>query len=78
MTAPRSIDWRAIVAGLAVTAGAASCGAAIDVRDRQARNEAAIEKATAVQAERDDKILGKLSDLTAQVAELRADMKAPR
>lgn len=68
-------DWSAIIAGLAITAGAASCGAAIDVRDRVAKCEAETDKAAAVRAERDDKILGKLSDLAAQVAELRADMK---
>lgn len=51
MSGSRLLDWRGIVAGLAIAAACTALGGAVDVRDRVAKGEAALEKHQAVQDE---------------------------
>ncbi len=61
MSKPGWLDARAIIAGLAITAATASLGAAVDVRDRVAKQETYREMDNAVQGERDARILSDLA-----------------
>lgn len=63
------LDWRAIIAGLAVAASSLALGAAVDTRDQTKANTAEIKRVEDVQAERNSAILDKLD-------EIRADIKA--
>ena len=58
-----AVDWRAIVAGLAVVASSAALGAAVDTRDQTKANTAEIRRVEDVQAERDKAIMGRLDEL---------------
>lgn len=63
MSRPAWLDARAIIAGLAVTAGATACGAAVEVRDRQAATDGRVERIEQVQAEREKLILYRLDSI---------------
>lgn len=64
---PNWLDARAIIAGLAITAATASLGAAVDVRDRVAKQEGYREMDVTVQRERDDRILTDLAAIKARL-----------
>ena len=72
MKAPGWLDARAVIAGLAITAGAAACGAAVDVRDRQHATDARLERVEQVQTEREKLILYRLDDIRARLDRLEA------
>jgi hypothetical protein len=63
MSRPGWLDMRAIIAGLAVLAGGAACGAAVDVRDKQAATTARLDKYEEVQAVRDEHIIYRLDSI---------------
>lgn len=67
MSAPSWIDARAIIAGLAITVAAASLGAAVDVRDRVAKQEGLREMDVTVQHERNERILADLAAIKAKL-----------
>jgi hypothetical protein len=67
MSRPDWLDARAIIAGLAITAAAASLGAAVDVRDRVAKQEGLRDMDVAIQKERDDHILADLAAIKAKL-----------
>ena len=67
MSRPSWLDARAIIAGLAITAASASLGAAVDVRDRVAKQEGLREMDVTVQKERDDRIMQDLAAIKAKL-----------
>lgn len=67
MKADNAWDWRAIIAGVAVTAAAAGCGAAINVRDRVAACEMEQKRHEDTDAERQKAILYRLDRIDSKL-----------